>query len=736
MRIAPFALTASVVFGAAGHAAAQSPAGLDCLLGQVLSVSEPLASSSQGFRAVDAADDLLAATTFAGSLMLYRVGASGEFELLSASATTLQARQVAIDGTRVCVSVGTEDRILILDATDPAAPAIVGEFTGISLGNPNLFGGVKNSIAVSGDRMYVASATGLRVVDLSDPSAPVLSGTASVAMNPTGVVVRGGFAYVADLSSGLRVFDVSDPATPAQVGTTAGLSGFAVAVGGDFAYLSSGAFGGSVTAVDVSNPGAPAVVGSTSTGDSAGYMQIEHGLLHVTLDRGVATLDLSDPSEPVLIRKVDSPALTGTADEIVLVGGGVCVAGGQTLMLLRQSELVEAVSPASTHLPTPGSPLRTVSSVATSNGVAFLADRFGRKLQALDVSDASSPVLLGELSVGAADLVDVEVDGGVAFVRDHGGTIHAVDVTDPGQMAVLAAWVDPSLGVVLDTTVSGGLMVNTIGLGGLSVLDVSSPAAPVQLAQVQPAPGRSFRKVAIEGDLVAAAGYLQSPGADSDTVYLIDLSDPHAPGTLSAWTARSEIAGMSFHGQGLLVVAESSSNGLEFDTAASVAVLDLSDPQSAVLSDRRVFPVPAGSFWNSDLRAVSATEGRVYLSGMFGGLMDSRAGVTVLELDANGQLGRHISAHAQGAATDVEVIGGTVAVATTSGLALFDRAGCANPCAADLAAPFGELNFFDVAAFLDLYAAQDPAADLSAPFGVWNFFDVSAFLDAYNSGCP
>lgn len=668
--------------------------------------------------------------------MLYRVGAGGEFELIFASATTLQAKQVAIDGSLVCVSVGVEDRIRILDATDPAAPVMVGEFTGISLGNPNLFGGVKNSIAVVGDLMYIASASGLRVVDLSDPSAPALAGTAPVVMNPTGVVVRNGFAYVADLTTGLRIFNVSNPTTPVQVGTTAGLSGFAVAVQGDFAYLSSGAFGGSVTAVDISVPGTPAVVGSTSTGDSAGYMQIEHGLLHITLDRGVATLDLTDPSDPVMIRKVDSPALTGTADEIVLVGGGVCVAGGQTLLLLRQSELVEALSPASTHLPTPGSPLRTVSSIATSDGVAYIADRFGRKLQALDVSDASSPMVLGELGLGGADLVDVETGLGVVYVRDQDGTIHAVDVTDPAQMTVLGAWTDPSLGVVLDTTVSGSLMVNAIGVGGLSVVDVSSPGAPVQLAQIQPAPGRSFRTAFIQGDLLAAGGYLQSPGSDSDTVYLLDLSDPQAPITLDSWIARSEIAGMSFSGEDRLVVAESSGNELEFGTAASVVVLDLSDPQAVVLSDRRMFPVPSNSFWSSNLRAVAATNDRVYLSGMFGGLIDSRAGITVLELGANGQLGRHISAHAQGSATDVGVIGGTVAVATTLGLALFERAGCENPCTADLAAPFGDLNFFDIAAFLGLYADQDAASDLAAPFGVWNFFDVSAFMDAYNAGCP
>ena len=58
------------------------------------------------------------------------------------------------------------------------------------------------------------------------------------------------------------------------------------------------------------------------------------------------------------------------------------------------------------------------------------------------------------------------------------------------------------------------------------------------------------------------------------------------------------------------------------------------------------------------------------------------------------------------------------------------------PCSpADLAGPFGELNFFDVSAFLSAFNAMDPAADLNGD-GMFNFFDVSAFLSAFNAGCP
>ena len=59
-----------------------------------------------------------------------------------------------------------------------------------------------------------------------------------------------------------------------------------------------------------------------------------------------------------------------------------------------------------------------------------------------------------------------------------------------------------------------------------------------------------------------------------------------------------------------------------------------------------------------------------------------------------------------------------------------------NTCPADLVPPDGVLNFFDLAAYLDLYNAQNPAADFAAPFGVINFFDLAAYLDAYNAGCP
>lgn len=59
--------------------------------------------------------------------------------------------------------------------------------------------------------------------------------------------------------------------------------------------------------------------------------------------------------------------------------------------------------------------------------------------------------------------------------------------------------------------------------------------------------------------------------------------------------------------------------------------------------------------------------------------------------------------------------------------------GLAN-CAVDLNND-GQLDFFDVSAFLSAFNAMDPSADFS-PDGMFDFFDVSAFLNAFSMGCP
>lgn len=56
-------------------------------------------------------------------------------------------------------------------------------------------------------------------------------------------------------------------------------------------------------------------------------------------------------------------------------------------------------------------------------------------------------------------------------------------------------------------------------------------------------------------------------------------------------------------------------------------------------------------------------------------------------------------------------------------------------CLADMHAPFGTLDFFDVSEFLRRFTNQDPRADIAHPFGVFNIFDVSDYISGYLFNC-
>lgn len=56
-------------------------------------------------------------------------------------------------------------------------------------------------------------------------------------------------------------------------------------------------------------------------------------------------------------------------------------------------------------------------------------------------------------------------------------------------------------------------------------------------------------------------------------------------------------------------------------------------------------------------------------------------------------------------------------------------------CPADFAEPNGELDYFDVSAFINAYRTQSNDADIAEPYGSWDVHDLLHFLDLYQQGC-
>ena len=127
------------------------------------------------------------------------------------------------------------------------------------------------SIFVSGRYAYVANKTSnsISVLDVSNPTAPVLIATTSIDALARSIFVSGRYAYTANSGSAVHtisVIDISNPKAPIQIATTpVGVNPYSVYVSGRYAYTAN--FGdNSISVVDVSNPKAPVQIATTSVG--------------------------------------------------------------------------------------------------------------------------------------------------------------------------------------------------------------------------------------------------------------------------------------------------------------------------------------------------------------------------------------------------------------------------------------------------------------------------------------
>ncbi len=90
--------------------------------------------------------------------------------------------------------------------------------------------------------------------------------------------------------------------------------------------------------------------------------------------------------------------------------------------------------------------------------------------------------------------------------------------------------------------------------------------------------------------------------------------------------------------------------------------------------------------------------------------------------------GEGLAMHIGGSFADVD------GVSSDRVVSVLGKAGGCND--ADIALPFGQLDFSDVTAFLVAFGNMEPAADIADPLCQFDFSDVVAFLTAFGMGCP
>ncbi|MBC8374805.1 MAG: T9SS type A sorting domain-containing protein [FCB group bacterium] len=345
----------------------------------------------------------------------------------------------------------------------------------------------------------------IRILDISDISAPLDRGVFDLPRFTEGIDINGDYLYIAGPLLGLHIFNIANPDTILDLGGIyTGNSTRKVAVRGSFAYLAEHEEGLSV--VDISIPTSPTLGASDAIG-TAWSITIQDSLMHLGAgEEGLRLIDISNPTNPTEIGYFDSGAKSQDLvirDELIYLANSF---DGLTILDFSDSANISPIS----SLDTDGD----VSGLDLSGDLAFLADEI-RGLVAVDISNSLAPLEVGCLP-SSGHPVAVTIQNNYAYVAQLSGGLLIVDIGDPANMVEVGHSL--FLESVYSLDIKGSLLI--VGLeNAYKIIDVSDPTAPMTL-------NTSYIDRILDIDIEADLAYM---AAERSGVRIVDFSDPENP---------------------------------------------------------------------------------------------------------------------------------------------------------------------------------------------------------------
>ncbi|MCX5800823.1 MAG: hypothetical protein NTX17_05485 [Candidatus Eisenbacteria bacterium] len=445
---------------------------------------------------------------------------------------------VAVSGDYAYVTLRGSG-LAVVNISDPGAPVQVGAC--VTLGGAW-------AVAVDGDYAYLADgAGGLKVIDISVPASPVVVSVCSEGFDARGVAVSGDYAYVACATSGLRVIDISDPDNPALVGghDTPGLA-VEVAVSGDYAYVADSQSG--LQVMDISDPTAPDLAGTFATADSVKGVAISGDCAFLAVyGEGLEILDITNPLSPSLKGQYNTP---GRCTGIEVSGDRAYVADGQSgLEAIGISNPAEPVFGDSCD--SPGSTYKVV----VSGGYAYATDSDQGLLVIKVAEPVVPPLFVAELGLGDPGTA-LDVAGDYACVAV-GARLSVVDISSPASPSVAASY-GPITGTFTGVVCSGDYLYASNTGTGFQVLDISDPMYPDSAGSCYITGG---------GNGIFVSGNYAYVTTGTSGLKAVDISLPFAPSVAGSCS-------LAVTGNGLVV----SGDYAYVASGGGLLVVDISDP--------------------------------------------------------------------------------------------------------------------------------------------------------------
>mgnify|MGYP003675575835 CR=1 FL=1 len=582
----------------------------------------------------------------------------------------------------------------IFDVSDPANPMLLGVYESTN---------TNRSLQVVGNKAYMTDRNGMHIIDVSNSSDPTRLSFTETEGQARGITVANDKAYVADGTRGLQVFDISTPSSPMLQGFYSASASSHVAVRNNFAYLCNGS---KLEILNISDPTNIVQRGFYRFSDDAIHAVIEGNKAYVAADSaGLATLDISNPDEPVLIGIDEIPGpvsnSNGYAWGVQIVDDIAYVAARQSgLRIYDMSnpttpphlgtfdtesiyefqiigttgyaanrneglQIIDLADPANPALIGSYNPTDSTNSVQVVGTTAYIAART-QGFQIVDISDPTQPTLLGSSDV--SDFAQsIAVSGTTAYVADHRDGFQIFDVSDLTDPVLLGSRDTP--GIATHLTIDGTTLYVSAGSGGLHILDVSNPDAPL-LRSTLDITARSKARI------VGTTAYVLGRYTGLNIFDVKDPSSPNLLGTYHHWPWDWDPRDIAVVGNIAYIADHQESPSFESN---GLKLIDVSNPFDPTLLAR--YDIEHADY-------------------VYGVVVDNDTAY--------------------------------IAIADR-GIHIVDVSDCES-CPADLIQD-GVLDFSDVANFLVAYPMRDYTVDFNQD-GSYNYLDISEFLRAFSAGCP
>ncbi|MGD0467521.1 MAG: hypothetical protein ABSA54_04020 [Terriglobales bacterium] len=237
-----------------------------------------------------------------GGIAVYDVSASGGPATVSAqglfSYTFAQAiNQQTLYSASLYAAVGG---LACLDVSG-TAPVLEG-----SLYYQNSY---PSAVQVSGTTVFLGLTNYLKIIDASNPAAPVEIGSLSVSVSALALV--GNDLYVSTTAGQLIVYDVTNAASPTQLSSTSMSAASTMSSSGTLLLVAAGTSG--LLVYDISNPSTPAMRSQYLPSGGAPVWDAlapATGLAILAADSdGIIILNLANPSSPQVLSQTQLPFL-------------------------------------------------------------------------------------------------------------------------------------------------------------------------------------------------------------------------------------------------------------------------------------------------------------------------------------------------------------------------------------------------------------------------------------------